>query len=109
MLQVSLPRIRLQDIRAFRFTAANDSYQRDSHLNWTQLFCSPCDQPFVESSTVASLAEERESSTKPIVAASYAAQTGNSVLFDRSCFELHMSLDVTPSVIRRGCRGCGSE
>ncbi|MEN3370400.1 MAG: molybdenum cofactor cytidylyltransferase [Verrucomicrobiota bacterium] len=51
-----------------------------------------CDQPFVESSTIAALIAERERSGKPIVASSYANTLGIPALFDRSCFEELLAL-----------------
>ena len=45
-----------------------------------------CDQPFVESGTIAALIAEQEKSAKPMVASRYAKTLGIPALFDRSCF-----------------------
>jgi len=45
-----------------------------------------CDQPFVESGTIAALIAEQEKSGKPMVASRYAKTLGIPALFDRSCF-----------------------
>lgn len=51
-----------------------------------------CDQPLVESSTIAALVAEHERSGKPIVASSYADTLGVPALFDRSCFGALLAL-----------------
>jgi molybdenum cofactor cytidylyltransferase len=51
-----------------------------------------CDQPFVESSTIAALIAERDRTGKPIVASSYADTLGIPALFDRTCFDLLLAL-----------------
>jgi molybdopterin-guanine dinucleotide biosynthesis protein A len=51
------------------------SYLRNPSLELDTVILLACDQPFVDSNTVASLVEQRESSAKPIVGASYAGQT----------------------------------
>jgi molybdenum cofactor cytidylyltransferase len=51
-----------------------------------------CDQPFVESSTIAALITEREKSGKPIVASRYANTLGIPALFDHFCFEELLAL-----------------
>ena len=51
-----------------------------------------CDQPLVESSTIAALVAERERSGKPVVASSYADTLGVPALFDRSCFGALLAL-----------------
>jgi molybdenum cofactor cytidylyltransferase len=51
-----------------------------------------CDQPLVESSTLAALAAEQERARKPIVASSYAGTLGVPALFDRSCFAALLAL-----------------
>jgi molybdenum cofactor cytidylyltransferase len=45
-----------------------------------------CDQPLVESSTIAALVAEQEKTRKPIVASSYSDTLGVPAVFDRSCF-----------------------
>ena len=51
-----------------------------------------CDQPLVESSTIAALVAEHERSGKPIVASSYSDTLGVPALFDRSCFAALLAL-----------------
>jgi molybdenum cofactor cytidylyltransferase len=51
-----------------------------------------CDQPFVESSTIAALIAERDRTGKPIVASSYADTLGIPALFDHTCFDLLLAL-----------------
>jgi molybdenum cofactor cytidylyltransferase len=51
-----------------------------------------CDQPFVESSTIAALIAARERTGKPIVASSYANTLGIPALFGRSCFDALLAL-----------------
>jgi molybdenum cofactor cytidylyltransferase len=51
-----------------------------------------CDQPFVESGTIATLITEHERGGKPIVASSYANTLGIPALFDRSCFDSLLAL-----------------
>jgi molybdenum cofactor cytidylyltransferase len=51
-----------------------------------------CDQPFVESGTIAALIAARERTGKPIVASSYANTLGIPALFDRSCFHALLAL-----------------
>ena len=51
-----------------------------------------CDQPFLESTTIAALIAKQEKSGKPIVAASYAGTLGVPALFDRSCFGALLAL-----------------
>lgn len=46
-----------------------------------------CDQPFVDTRTIAALVAEQATSGKAIVASSYANTLGIPALFDRSCFE----------------------
>jgi len=51
-----------------------------------------CDQPFVESSTIAALIAKQEKTRRPIIASSYADTLGVPALFDRSCFEALLAL-----------------
>lgn len=51
-----------------------------------------CDQPVVESSTIAALVAEQERSGKPIVASSYSGTLGVPALFVRSCFGALLAL-----------------
>jgi molybdenum cofactor cytidylyltransferase len=51
-----------------------------------------CDQPFVDSATIALLRARRNQTGKPIVASAYAETLGVPALFDRSFFEALMSL-----------------
>jgi molybdenum cofactor cytidylyltransferase len=51
-----------------------------------------CDQPLVESSTIAGLVAEQEKTRKPIVASSYSDTLGVPALFDRSCFAALLAL-----------------
>jgi molybdopterin-guanine dinucleotide biosynthesis protein A len=50
------------------------SYPRSTSLELDTVILLACDQPLVDSSTIASLVEQRESSAKPIVTASYAVR-----------------------------------
>ena len=51
-----------------------------------------CDQPFVESSTVAALIAKQKKTRTPIISSSYADTLGIPALFDRSCFEALLAL-----------------
>jgi molybdenum cofactor cytidylyltransferase len=51
-----------------------------------------CDQPFVESGTIAALISEQENSARPMVASRYANTLGIPALFARSCFEELLAL-----------------
>jgi molybdenum cofactor cytidylyltransferase len=67
-------------------------YLRSSVTGLDAVVILACDQPFVESSTIAALMAERERSGKPIVASSYANTLGIPALFDRSCFDALLAL-----------------
>lgn len=51
-----------------------------------------CDQPLVESSTIAALIAEQKKTRKPIVASGYSGTLGVPALFDRSCFGALLAL-----------------
>jgi molybdenum cofactor cytidylyltransferase len=51
-----------------------------------------CDQPSVQSETIAALIAEHEKTGKPIVASRYAETLGVPAVFDRSCFNDLLSL-----------------
>jgi CTP:molybdopterin cytidylyltransferase MocA len=70
------------------------SYLRNTSLELDTVILLACDQPFVDSSAIASLVEQRKSSAKPM--------SQNLIIAD--CGD-----DVTPPVIRRDCRACGWE